>query len=62
MTPDLAAEIEAAVKPERKRCSCCDSDCNYVQDHLACWRGGERLINGVIYFTEQADGYCPFLE
>lgn len=44
-----------------KRCPDYDEDCKHVADHLKCWKGVETLHNGVIYFTQQADGYCPFV-
>lgn len=51
----------SGVDTPAKRCTDYDTECVDVPNHLACWQGGCRTINGVEYVTDQADGYCPFL-
>ena len=43
------------------RCSDFDEDCATVSDHAACHRGVCKKIKGDIYYTDPADGYCPYL-
>jgi hypothetical protein len=43
-----------------KLCSDFDNDCDYIKDPFDCWLGKpDHEVNGVIYYTPIADGYCP---
>lgn len=52
--------VLATQAPSANTCSCFDEDCRDL-DHMRCYLGGARIINGVAHWLPPTDGACPYL-